>query len=303
MVIEENTVGTLTKKYKLNQKVKDDKFDVENIHHYNLCLELGMDGLRICIIDTENSRCMWLEDYRFSSIFFTEQLLDQLQHIYDDHHVLRAGFWKSVRVAVRDQVFTLVPGSLFKKENLSQYLNLVKDGTTAESNKAHSFRHPSSDMVSIFSVDSRIAEWFGAAYPSKSIEFIHQTSAFIEGIIQSGDYSNFKSLYVYVENSYLTLVVTKEKKLEFCNTFFYASVQDFVYYVMFIMDELKLNPETSKVILYGTITHDSTIFEQLYKYIRHISFGVKPKSLRFSYTFDEILDHQYFSTYNIYLCE
>jgi len=299
----EKTLGTATKKYRLNQKVKDEKFEVDAISQYELGLELGMDGFRICIVDVEESRCMWLEDYRFSSIFFTEQLLDQLQHIYDDHQVLRAGFWKSVRLSVRNQPFTLVPGSLFRKEQVEKYLDLVKDDPTTEDQTVRHYRHPGSDMVSIFALDIRVVNWFEQIYPSLNVTFLHQTSALVEGIVQNGEYSNFKSLYIYVESSYLTIVVNKEKSLEFCNTFFYASVQDFVYYVMFVMNELKLNPEMVKVILYGAIAHDSAIFEQLYKYIRHVSFGTKPKSLRFSYTFDEIMDHQYFSTYNIYLCE
>jgi hypothetical protein len=297
------TLGTITKKYRLNQKVKDDNFDVDALGHYELCLEIGRDGLRICVIDTQNSRCVWLEDYRFSSIFFTEQLLDQLQHIYDDHYFLRAGFWKAVRVSMRNEPFTMVPGSLFKKEQAAEYLALVKEETDTEPEKVCYFRHQGSDMISIFSAEAKVVDWFEQMYPALNVDFVHQTSALIEGLIQNGEFPDSRALYVYVENSYLTVVVIREKSLEFCNTFFYASVQDFVYYVMFVMNELKLNPETVKVALYGAIAHDSPIFEQLYKYIRHVSFGNKPKSLRFSYTFDEVMDHQYFSAYNIYLCE
>jgi hypothetical protein len=56
------------------------------------------------------------------------------------------------------------------------------------------------------------------------------------------------------------------------------------------------------VTLYGGISHDSAIFSTLYKYIRNVNFGVKPKSMHFGFKFDEVLDHRYFSIYTIYLC-
>ena len=296
-------MGTVTKKYRLNQKVKDDLFNVDALHHYDLCLELGLDGFRVCIVDTQQSRCLWLEDYRFSSVVFTEQLLSQLQQIYDEHPTLRAGFWKCVRVVVRNQPYTLVPGSLFKRENADQYLSLLRDETPFEPEEIQHYHHPNRDVVSIFPLETTVGNWFQRAYPSLNVKFVHQSSAFIEGVVQNGTHAQPRSMYICVEGSYLTVVVTREEGLEFCNTFFYASAPDFVYYVLFVMSELKMNSETSRVSLYGTLTHDSAVFEQLHKYIRHVSFGTKPKSLRFSYPFDEVLDHYYFSAYTTYLCE
>jgi hypothetical protein len=111
-----------------------------------------------------------------------------------------------------------------------------------------------------------------------------------------------QSLSILVEQSYLTIVVTEAKKLHYCNTFFYSSVQDFTYYVMLVINELSMDPETCKVILYGELNHDSAIFSLLYKYIRYINFGSKPDKIQFSYRFDEILDHRYFDVYTLHFC-
>lgn len=296
-------LGTITKKFKLNQKVKDESFEVDHINQYCLSLEVGRDSFRMCIIDTERSRCLWLEDYRFSSIFFTEQLLDQLQLIYEDHHVLKAGFWKTVRVSVKNQLFTLIPGSLFKREQANDYLQLLREEPASAPEDIYSYRHASNDIVNVFTLESSIASWFKAVYPAHQVEFIHQASALIEGIIQNVSSLYPSSMFAYVDGSYLTIVVVREKSLAFCNTFFFANTHDFIYYVMFVISELKLNPETIKLTLYGGLNHDSAIFNTLYKYIRHVVFGEKPKFLRFSYLFDEVLDHQYFNAYNISLCE
>ncbi len=67
------------------------------------------------------------------------------------------------------------------------------------------------------------------------------------------------------------------------------------------MDELKLDPNVCKVKLFGELSHDSAIFSNLYKYIRHLSFGTKPVAISYSFKFDEVLDHRYFDLYNAYL--
>jgi hypothetical protein len=297
-------LSTLLTKFKLAHKVKDDAFTVESIPRYHLSLQLGSENFRFCIIDLPEKRCLWIEDYRFSTtIFFTEQLLDQLNLIYDDHHILQAGFWRTIRVAFNNQKFTLVPQSLFKPEYAHQYLQLSVE-TPSELEDTLYYRHPGNEAISIFSVEKRITDWFRDAYPAKNVSFVHQTSVFLEGLQhQHSNIVESSQLYVCVEHSYLIITVINQRKLMYCNLFPYMSVQDFIYFVMLVMNELEINPDACRVVLYGELSHDSSIFSSLYKYVRHLSFGSKPGGLKFSYQFDEVLDHRYFDLYSIHFCE
>jgi hypothetical protein len=275
---------------------------VDAIPDYTLNLQIGSDSFRFCIIDGHENKCLWLEDYRFSSLFFTEQLLDQLNLIYDDHQVLQAGFWEKIKLSFRNQHFTLIPEAFFKKELVNEYLQKTIE-TSSEPEEAFFYRHSLFGMVNVFSAERKIMDWFRAAYLNKTISILHQTSAFIEGVLQVPEKStSAQSLSILVEQSHLTIVVTEAKKLHYCNTFFYSSVQDFTYYVMLVINELSMDPETCKVILYGELNHDSAIFSLLYKYIRYINFGSKPDKIQFSYRFDEILDHRYFDVYTLHFC-
>jgi hypothetical protein len=296
------TLDISTSKFKINQKVKDDSFDIDALRQYALSIEVGMEGLRVCIIDTITSRCFWFEDYQFSAVSFAEHIINQLRLIYDDHHFLQAGYWQSVRVAFKNQHFTLLPHSLFQKEFAHQYLKLSTD-SIKETEEVFSYRHPNNEIVSIFSGEKMVADFFREAYPARKVSFVHYTSALMEGVIQDASYSPTRQMSVLVEASYLTILITHNKQVEYCNTFFYLSHQDFIYYVMLVMDELKLNPDASKVTLYGELSHNSTIYNSLYKYIRNINFGSKPSTLRFGYQFDELLDHRYFDIFNVYLCD
>lgn len=291
-------------KFKQIQSVKDDAFNVDSIPDYTLAMQVGNKSFRFCILDTRANKCLWLEDYSFSSILFTEQLLDQLNLIFDEHMVLQAGFWENIFLSFQNQQFTLIPEAVFKPEQAADYLQLTAD-TVSEPLDVNFYKHATSGMVNVFAAQRKIADWFKAVYLNKHINFIHHTSAFIEGLKQENTSTAkpFRGLSILIEESYLTIAMVNGQQLEFCNTYLYTSVSDFVYYVMLVMQELKLDPETCKVILYGGISHDSAIFNTLYKYIRNVNFGAKPKHLDFSYKFDEVLDHRYFSIYTIYLCK
>ncbi|HIE44957.1 MAG TPA: DUF3822 family protein [Flavobacteriaceae bacterium] len=62
------------------------------------------------------------------------------------------------------------------------------------------------------------------------------------------------------------------------NTFEYKTVEDFIYYVLFSMDQLQLNVEDVELELLGKIKEEDGLFIALYKYVRNVSLlKYKPK--------------------------
>ncbi len=136
-------------KTKLNQRIKDDALDIDAIPQYALSLEVGTDGFRCAIVDTEVNRCLWLEDYRFTSVFFPEQVVDQLNSIFDDHQLLHAGFWQKVRVSFKNQHFTLIPESLFKREYAEGYLRFSAE-SLKDTEEVIFYQHANREIVNVF---------------------------------------------------------------------------------------------------------------------------------------------------------
>lgn len=290
--------------YKLNKKIKDDTFNVDLIFQYNLFLQINNNLFRLCITDSESHRCLLLEDYQLFAINSESQLIDLLEQIYDNHHILKAGFWKSIKVAIKTTNFSLIPNSLFDKQYLRDYLSINCTITNENIDNIIYYKQNSTDAVNIFSVNKGLVEYFNNAYRAKSITYVHHTTPFIEGVmIHSTPPAEAKSMYIQVENNHLTILVRKKKNLEFCNTFYFRTPEDFVYFVMFVFDQLKLNPENTGVTLWGEINPDSPIYNKLSKYIRNVSFGDKPSSIYFGYNFDEVFDHRFFDLYSMHFCQ
>ncbi|HEX8545792.1 MAG TPA: DUF3822 family protein [Cytophagaceae bacterium] len=289
--------------YRLNKKIKDDNFNVDLIGTYGLSLQINHSIFRFCVTDSEKNRCLLLEDYELLKINSTEELISQLELIFDDNHILKAGYWKEIKLAIKNPEFSLIPDSLFDKKYLKEYLSLNCQLTDKENEEILYYRQNSTEAVNIFKADGKIIDWFLKSYPYHNITVIHHTSSLIEGLLQNYVNKDERSVFAYIENKLLTLVVVNNRKLEYCNSFQFISTEDFVYYVMLVYDQLQLDPNAHGLTLWGDIAADSPIHQKLYKYIRHLKFGNKPKSMYFGYHFDEIFDHSFFDLYNMHLCE
>ena len=297
-------ISDITVRYKLVHSIKDDRLETENLSKYHLSFQVNFELFRICIVDSENNRCLFLEDYSLTDVYSTTDLLEQMDLLFEDHTLLKAGFWKSITVGIKNTQFSLVPESLFEKAYLKEYLALNTQLDREPGEEYHYFRHQQTDAVSIFTTNKRLIDWFKSMYPSKQIRMVHHTAPMIEGVmLQRQIQQAERTVYIQVEKYFLTIIVKEGKKLIFCNSFTFNSSEDFVYFVLFVFDQLELNPEKCPVIVWGELTHDSDSFSKLYKYIRHLKFGDKPDFIRFSYQFDEVFDHRYFDLYNMHLCQ
>lgn len=68
-----------------------------------------------------------VEDYIFENPLSAIDYIQQLENLYEDHWLLKAGFWKSIKLSVKNLKFSLVPASLFEVESAQDYLNFVTE--------------------------------------------------------------------------------------------------------------------------------------------------------------------------------
>ncbi|MCU0440279.1 MAG: DUF3822 family protein [Raineya sp.] len=288
----------LNKKIRITHRINDSSLDINNLSQYGLFLSIEDKNLRAIVVDEAQKKCMLLEDYRFSGVGNRSETIAQLTSIYENHLVLKAGYWKEVVLVARTGGYATVPDEFFESSKIASYLSFHPN--QIENTSIKNFHYSQSKTQSVFYVENEYLEWVQKAYPSKEVKVMHQADTFLAGALS--EISSESEIYICIENRYMNMVIVKEGNLLLNNRYYYHSPQDFVYYVLFAIDELKLDIETCIVKLYGEISKDSGIFNLLYKYIRQVDFGKKPKSLSFSYVFDEVLEHRYFDLYNAYLC-
>jgi hypothetical protein len=291
---------TTTLQYKLIKKIKDERFDEELIHQYNLLLHIGTRDLQVLIVDSTVDRVVLLEDYVLPNISSQDSLVGVLGQIFDGHALLRAGFWKSIKVAIKNQKFVQVPASLFVPEASADYLQF-NAAFDRESEACISVENSAAEAITVFSIWLDLKQWLEHMYPTKPISFVHQSAAMIEGVLKYSSTRTDNPLYVYVDRFRLHVLSCKDGKLVYYNQFIIKQFSEYVKYIMLVMNSLNMDQKTSQVVLWGYIGKNSPHYHEFYKYINNVSFGSRPDYLQFGYMFDEIQDHHFFDLYSMYL--
>lgn len=291
---------TATLSYKLIKKIKDEKFDEEKLQHYVLLIQLGIRDFQVAVVDGNDSRLIFFEDYVLSEINSYTELLGLLKNLFESHELLTAGFWKKVKVSIKNNKVIQVPSSLFIEAAAEEYLRFNAH-FSPETELALHCSNTRSDAVSIFAVQKDLHQWLAGIYSNSSLSFVHQSASLIEGVLSFAKTQKAQPLYIYVDRFKLHILSVKNQKLIYYNQFSIKQFADYVKYIMLVMKALNMDQNKSLVVLWGYIGKNSPHYQEFYKYIRNVTFGGRPDHLKFGYMFDEIQDHHFFDLFSMNL--
>jgi len=283
--------------FKLIKKIKDDRFEEDNIHEYSLLLNVGPRDVQVGVVDDTEKRLLYLEDYVLPSVSSSDDLIYTLEQLFDYHAFIRAGFWKRIKIALKNQKLVQVPQALFDESAAQEYLKLNAQPSSKE--ETAFIPMDKSEAVTVFAIQKELKAWVEKKYPQKQFTILHQSAALIEGVMRVAEKRTDNPLYLYVDRFKLHILSVNEGKLVYYNQFAILSFQDYIRYIMLVMKTLNMDQQTSKVVMWGYIGKNSPHYHEFYKYIQNVTFGERPDNLKFGYMFDEVQDHHFIDLYSV----
>ena len=67
-------------------------------------------------------------------------------------------------------------------------------------------------------------------------------------------------------------MVLKDSEILFYNNFEHQTKEDFIYYILFTLEQLELSTEKTNILITGDINEQSDLYKILYTYVRNIGF-------------------------------
>ncbi len=287
--------------FKLIKKIKDERFDEDLIHEYQLLINIGFRDLQVGVIDDRENRMLLLEDYVFPSLTSPSELLQILDQLFDAHAFLRAAFWKTIKISIKNNKYVQVPEALFLEEARSEYLRF--NAYIEDDEEVLAVPNPKTKAVTVFAISTPLKNWLHELYPKGKMIFMHQSAVLIETLTTYATYKKDNSLYIYVDRFKLHIISCRNGNLLYYNQFAIRQFSDYVKYIMLVLKSLNLSQQNSQVVLWGYIGKNSPHYNEFYKYINNVVFGHRPKFLAFGYMFDEVQDHHFFDLYGMHLLQ
>lgn len=205
---------------------------------------------------------------------------------------------KDLQVCISNNLYTLVPQALFEEKELETYLSFNHPIEENHQLKFHFTKLESFDAVIVFAIPRSLEFMLKAKLPPYKL--LHFASPILEAVGLSKPKPN--ELLVHVQNEQFEVIYAPNGKLNFFNSFQYQSKEDFIYYLLYVMEQLQLEREQSTIILVGEIEKDSAIFKLLHTYINEVTLGEKPKNVEFSAVLSQLNNHSHFSLFHQHLC-
>lgn len=258
-----------------------------------------LEGFSFCIIDTSIKKFIALKHYKFEKISSFSSCLKKTQEILNNDELLNNDF-KSAKLIFTSQRETLVPSPLFEKDNINKYFYFNQSVEKNEDVLFNKLRNV--DAVNIFSIPTKFKQMFTEHF--NNIRFFHQSTPFIENALIDNKNQKFDyKVFIYNHVSFFDILVISPQKLLFYNSFKYHNENDFIYYIMNVFEQLKLNPTQIPVLLMGNISKLSDYYKVLKKFIVDVKFTKRINTVNYSYVFDQIPEHYFLNMLNLFRCE
>ncbi len=266
-------------------------FNKVNSENYNLSIRFRPDGLFYSFYDTLAGKY----------IGFESVLIPTASEMYDyikSHSLLQLKYNKC-KCIVPASHYTLVPTSLFIKESAKEYLQFLNLTDPTEEVKTFSVYTESAELV--YSTNLAFIRFIDELFYNACI--VPEVAAFIDLIFFRFKSINPSGLFLNLYSDTFDLLIMGQGKIKFCNNFTYKSAEDLVYYTIFVIDQLQLDVESSRLYLFGNITSKSEILKLLRKYIKTVKVLTEDRDTMMSYALSEIHQYQYPDLFNPRLCE
>lgn len=284
--------------HKLRTKVKDDLFNMDTLAHYFLCIKFSQTYIEIAVFDTKIDRCV---AYEYHDIYSEDEstMAVGLSNFVKSHAFLGVANWKAIYFMDCGLHYGFVPDEFHHNNYTAAFLKLTSN-IDKQAYAMKNTQHLSQSCYCHFATPKSIADWSKVVYRDREVIWIHQSSAFIEGLSKYPDKLDSGHLHILYDKNSICVAHFKNGKLNFTNSFSVKDDKDSIYYIMLVVQELGLDQKETKVWVYGNIEEDKGLMGALPNYLANVKISPRPKNQNFGYHFDDMKPCHGFDVFSAY---
>lgn len=267
--------------------------NIKKTSNLKLSIQASLSGLSFCVLNNETNTIDYLKIFNFDRKLNPNEILLKLEQSFEDEDELKQAF-SNILVIHKNELSTIVPSALFNEDNLADYLKF--------NNKILSTDYVAFDQIDLndsvnvyipfMNINNYLYERFG------EFTYKHFSTVLIEQVLNAEKNAEKPKMYVNVSNENFEIVIVANGKLQFYNSFEYTTKEDFIYYILFTAEQLKLNPESFELIFTGNIDSKDDLYNITYKYVRFVFFSKRLDNFKFSQQAQPTNNHSQFVILN-----
>ena len=248
-------------------KIKSSKTSLKKTQNNILSIQFSLDGFSFCVSDSNSKETLYFSEILFEKqLNDLEELLEEIINIFKDNATLHLDY-QEVFVIHQNNLNTIVPESYFDEKLLRNYLNfnikvLQTDFITFDTIQEINAKNV---YIPYININNYLFQNFGG------FEYKHHSTIFIEKLMKKNQPQE-KTMFVNVSERNIDVVILQYEKLLFSNSFLFNTKEDFIYYILFVSEQLQLDNKVFKLYFVGEINTTSGLYQITYKYVKNVNF-------------------------------
>ena len=247
--------------------------DFTKSEQYTLSIRLSADGFSFSIHSSQKEADCFCSSYPVNVSYSMTanikkmiQVTEDLQYTYGQTNIL-----------IDTQRFTPVPFDIFEDEHTEElfYQNFQQiDNETVLCNILGK-----SNIALLFGMDKHAHQLLCEQFPHARI--FACTSPLTEYFSQHSKANNHRSLYVLFHPSRMEVFALDKGKLLLINSFNCKQTSDYIYYLLYVWQQLGYSQEKDSLYLTGEVEAKDSLLAELKRFLRQVDFLPTQPTLSF----------------------
>ena len=264
-------------------RIQDPSFQTQHSGKCDLLIELLPQACRYAVLDIGQDQLKIVGEAADFAAFAKED-------------VLASFYYRKVKLAVHTSKFTYIPEELFETAHLASYGKFIQAN---EDEDVLTQVIKAAKCVVVFAVEKTVLTEVhqGVHQP----HFYHASSPLIEAACKFNKKEEGATISLNFNADSFDATYLKEDKFQFHNSFPARTPDEFNYFLLQLLDTLKLDTEQTEWIVSGV--EQNAWIERLSKYSTAQKKANKTAFIRVSDTFSSLASEQYYLLTALSLCE
>ncbi|GIV26830.1 MAG: hypothetical protein KatS3mg027_0644 [Bacteroidia bacterium] len=260
-----------------------------------LSLSIFQDELESAIIDLEAHSVYTSSIYASSQRKFSNNELTFLLNDFIHRYHLQSLSFKSIQIIHSSPHFTLCPAEFYLPEHKRDLLQFVHPLSSDEIILTNDFE----SIKILYAIPQSLHNNLLQIFPSA--RFFHSSTSMLY-ILFFHPLLQHSKLWIHLHPNYIEVIAKDQKQFLFYNTFDTKTSLDVLYYILFVIEQLKFSPKETVVYISGNISLKHSIIQLLQKYLHSVQILNHHPKLHILPLNSSLLTHHHFITLNHHLC-
>lgn len=236
------------------------------------------------------------EVYELGHMVFEEQEdpEEQLRFFIRNFALDRKSFHKALALVLEDDL-SLIPSAFYSEKEQLAHLQLLKGDIRGK----HLQHGSSADAAVVYALSPGLRQLLENTFTG--IRIRHSAEANLALFMSHRAFMTCNAAMLLYEKR-VEIMLRKEDQLLYYNVFKWSSSEDLLYYLLFAMEQLSVDPARTRLAFGGEVALDKEPVQTLQRYVMELLPLRSMAPLKLQHELKSLPGHHYFTLLNQHLC-